>query len=195
MAVQTAIYTNEEFREYAGLPENHRRWLELWNGVLVEMPSPSPLHGLIVSEILYRLKLYLEKNPIGYAIGDTNDFELAPGYVFKPDAAFISKSRLPTLPKRYQLAPDLAVEIVSPSNTSSEVAEKVETYLRFGTKVVWVVYPEEKVVRIYTPAQGNQINLHKLAGDELLDAGELLPSFAVPVHQIFPDIEAEETRE
>lgn len=188
MAVQHAVITNTEFWEYAQRPENQRRWFELWNGVLVEMPSPSPLHGFIVAALLHRLMGYLDSHPIGYAVGDSNDFALATGVIFKPDAAFISKKRLPQLPQRYELAPDLAVEVVSPSNTPGELADKVETYLRYGTLLVWVIYPKEKTIRIYRPGEGDQITMQKVGLNDMLTGGEVLPDLTIPVRQIFPNL-------
>ncbi len=194
MAVQIPALTNEEFWEFEQRPENKARWFELWNGAIVEMPSASPLHGWIAARILHFIMTFLDKHDRGFAVGDSNDFALAPGYVFKPDAAFISKTRLPKLPNRFEIAPDLVVEIVSPSNTSPEILEKVESYIRFGTKLVWVVYPEERVVRVYAPAQGGAITLRKVTLDGVLDGEDVLPGFSLPVRAIFPEVTSDTGR-
>ena len=133
----------------------------------------------------------MKTHPIGYAIGDSNDFALAPGMILKPDAAFVSKARLPRLPKHYELAPDLAVEVISPSNSPKDILEKVEAYIHYGTRLVWVIYPEEHAVRVYTPAQSGTINLHKVDLDGALDGADLLPGFSMTVRAIFPEAESD----
>lgn len=187
----TAIQTNEEFWAFCEAPENADKLFELINGVIYEMPSPSPLHGLIISQILYLFKAYLVHQAIGYAFGDNNDFELAPGVVLKPDVAYISKTRLPKIPHRLSVAPEIAVEIVSPSNTEEQLLEKTLAFISFGTQLVWIVYPETKVVWVYRPAGDGSLNLRKFTGEDRLDVGDILPGFSIAVRDIFTGIELE----
>jgi Uma2 family endonuclease len=186
MALQEQLYTNEAFWEFVELPENADKNFELYEGVPFEMPSPSPLHGLIVTEILFLIRTYLATYNIGYALGDGYDFTLAPRIIFKPDVSFISKERLPQIPKRFEIAPDIAVEVVSPSNTVDEILYKVETYIQYGTQLVWVIYPDKRLVYVYRPAEDNSLNLRKLTVDDRLDGGKVLPEFSAPVAKIFP---------
>jgi Uma2 family endonuclease len=191
MVIQDRLLTNEAFREFENSPENQLRRFELIEGILFEMPSPSPLHGLIISQILYLLMQYLAVNNIGYALADNNDFELAPRVILKPDVAYIAKVRLPKIPKHFRLAPDLAVEVVSPSNSASEMLDKVTLFLRYGTIMVWLVYPDDKMVCVYRLAADGSLNLRKFNADDLLDGGEVLPGFSVIVRDIFPPVEVE----
>lgn len=191
MRVQERLYTNEEFWEFQFRPENENKNFELIHGVLCEMPSPSPLHGWIAAEILYRLRAYLKDHAIGDAFGDGNDFILAPGLIYKPDAAFVSKARLPKLPRQFEFAPDLAVEVASPSNSPSEILEKVENYLRYGGQEVWVIYPEDRVLCVYRSATDGSLNLRKLTPSDTLEGGALLPGFALKVEELFPKLEVE----
>lgn len=191
MLIQDRVFTSEAFREFENRPENQLRRFELIEGLLFEIPSPSPLHGLIISQIVYLLMQYLAVNNIGYALADNNDFELAPRVILKPDVAYISKARLPKIPKHFRLAPDLAVEVVSPSNTPSEILDKVTLFLRYGSMIVWIVYPEDKIVCVYRLETDGSLNLRKLNADDRLEGGEVLPGFSVLVQDIFPDVEVE----
>lgn len=191
MLPATQIYTNEEFWAFCEAPENADKLFELINGVVYEMPSPSPLHGLIISQILYLFKVYLTQEAIGYVFGDNNDFELAPGVVLKPDVAYISKTRLPKIPHRLTVAPEIAVEVASPSNSEEQLLEKTLTLIGYGTKFVWIVYPDTKVVWVYRPAGDGSLNLRKFTETDTLEVGNILPGFSIPIGEIFAGIEME----
>jgi Uma2 family endonuclease len=104
----------------------------------------------------------------------------------RPDVAYISFERWAQnrrLPKTrsWAVAPDLAIEIVSPSNTAYEVTEKLEEYFRVGIRSVWVVYPPQSMVYVYSsPKQVRVLS----EGDEL-DGGDVLPGFSIPLQRIF----------
>ena len=192
MSIQDRVYTNEEFWAFVRLPENADRSFELIHGVVVEMPSPSFEHSWIVVQITFLIKLYLAEHAIGEVFGDSNDFDLAPGLVFKPDASFIIHERLPGLPVRYHGAPDLAVEVASPSNTETELLFKVEKYIQYGSRLVWVVYPDRRVVVVYRgAAEGGGLALQKLMADDTLTGENVLPGFSTLVHKLFPSLPAE----
>jgi Uma2 family endonuclease len=192
MRIQEQLYTNEEFWEFVNRPENEYRRFELYNGVIYEVPSATPLHGLIMVQIMVIIANFVNAHQLGYVFGDANDFVLAPNVIFQPDLAFIAKSRLSKLPqKHFEIAPDLAVEVISPSNLPGGIANKVETYVRYGTRLVWLVYPEERVVRIYRPAGDGSLNVRKLTEVEILDGGEVLPEFSVVGRDLIPAIEVD----
>jgi Uma2 family endonuclease len=187
--VQTQL-SNAAFRHFEGLPHNLHKRFELHNGELIEMPSPSPLHQWIVAELLYWLKAFLRANPLGYAFGDNLDYEPAEGVIVKPDVSFVSHQRAPSLPQVFKIMPDLAVEVVSPSNTEREMLQKVQLYFAHQAQVVWVIYPDQRMVRVYTPAaQG--VHMRQLVEGETLEGGALLPDLALPIAEIFPKPEAE----
>jgi Uma2 family endonuclease len=131
-------------------------------------------------------RLYLSQHNIGYVVGDNSDFDLAPGYIFQPDIAFISKERLPEIPKKFMIAPDLAAEIASPSNTTDQLIYKAETYIRFGTRIVWLIYPDTQAVHVYRPAEAGSLNVRRLTADDMLDGGDVLPELKISVKKIFP---------
>ena len=106
----------------------------------------------------------------------------------RPDVAFVSHSKWPAnrrAPKVsvWDLVPDLAIEVVSPSNSAVDVQGKIHEYFDAGVSKVWVVYPEQKNIYIY--ASPTKIQVLQL-GDEL-DGGDLLPGFKLPLSALFED--------
>jgi Uma2 family endonuclease len=117
---------------------------------------------------------------LGYVTVPDGGFRLAENLVRQPDAAFVSKKRQPDLPKHFEIAPDIAVEIVS---AQEDVFKKVNEYLAAGTQLVWVIYPQEQTVHIFRPIEPRWTTLE--TGDKL--SGEsVLPDFEIDVSMIFP---------
>ena len=107
------------------------------------------------------------------------------GRVRIPDVAFVSAARFPDgksprgpIPA---IAPDLAVEVLSESNTRMEMSIKLQEYFTAGTRLVWYVDPKSKSVDVYTAAD----RMETLAGDAILTGGDVLPGFQTPVSAIF----------
>ncbi len=175
--------TAEQFWELQGVEGMQ---YELVEGAVVEMPTPGGVHNYIAFTIARVLAAYVDTNPLGFVFGDNMGYILqrSPDTVRIPDASFISFARGGrTLPRRdWPLAPDLAVEVVSPTNREAEVREKVQEYLAAGTSLVWVVRPEAQSVTAHTP--DDEAREHG-AGD-VLDGGDTLPGLAVAVARLFP---------
>lgn len=93
---------------------------------------------------------------------------------------------MPSFKAKFELAPDLAVEVVSPSNRKREMLDKVESYLASGTKLVWLVYPTIKVGDVYRLNDDGSINIRKITVDGTLDGEDVLPGFSLRVSAIFP---------
>jgi Uma2 family endonuclease len=189
--VQTRL-TSAEFRQFCELPHNAHKRFELHEGEVVEMPSPSPLHQWIVARLVLLLGKFLEQFSLGYVFGDNLDYEPADGVIVQPDLSFVSYARAPTLPERFAIMPDLAVEVKLPSNAERDLLRKVLLYFAYGAREVWIVYPDERMVRLYTPAaQG--VNVRQFAEGETLSGSAVLPEFTLAVAQLFP--ETQPTRE
>lgn len=182
MAVQTQHYTVEEFDRFAALPENAERRLELIGGEVIEVVANS--YSSIVTLLLSaEIVLYVKKHKLGYVTGESS------GYIvgderYIPDAGFISKAKQPTPPHKTWIPfpPDLAAEVLSPTDEPADVRFKVFNYLKAGT-IVWVVDPDKKQVEIYTPGG----EARRIGIDGTLDGGEVLPGFTLPVKEIFPE--------
>ena len=115
---------------------------------------------------------------------------LFPGLVRIPDVAFASWARFPggRRPKAAipALAPDLAVEVISKGNTKAEMARKLGDYFRAGVRLVWLVEPKTRTVRVYTAADRFTV----LKPGQVLDGGDVLPGFTVRVDELFPGDES-----
>ncbi len=182
MAVETKSYTVEEFFRIEALPENTDKLLELIDGEIVtKVPSFTP--SRIAVRIAAYITMYLFKNEIGYVTGEAGGYVMAEGNVFNPDVGYISKERLPQIPTREVLVPpDLAVEVKSPTDSKRAMRRKADQYLASGTKQVWLVFPEEYVVEVYSPENTEG---RILSYDGVLDGGVALPGFSLQVSEVF----------
>jgi Uma2 family endonuclease len=143
-------------------------------------------HGVLTVRIGRLLDEYVEAHDLGIVCGAETGFILrrTPDTVRAPDAAFIAKDRVPVTgaPKTYwPFAPDLAVEVVSPSDRYDEVQTKVTEYLTAGTRLVWVVEPATRTIFVHR-ASGVVQSLHE--GEEL-NGEDVIPGFRCPVRRVF----------
>lgn len=161
-------------------------WLtELEQGRLVREPLPGGEHGRLVMEIAVRLSVHVRERELGVVVAQSG-FHIAskPDTVRGPDVAFVRAERIPAMgvPEGFfDFAPDLAVEVISPSNTAREVMRKVLEYLTAGSSVVWVVDPSSRTVTVYPGREHIRILDEK---DEL-HGSPVLPDFRVPVSELF----------
>lgn len=172
--------------DFIRMPEEDAYRIELVAGVVVREPRPTTLHGRIVATITRVLDQHVERIGAGVVLTDSG-FVLStePSTVLGPDVAFVSNGRLPehTYEQTFlRGAPDLAIEVASPSNTASGLQDKVLRYLEAGALLVWVVDPPMKSVTSYMP--GGEAHLY--AGNAALDGGEVLPDLEIPLRSIFP---------
>lgn len=181
MAIDKQLYTLDEYHRIIDMPENQDRILELIDGELVEkMPSFTP--SRIASRISYKFNRYLEDRPIGYITGEAGGYIMSSEVVFNPDVGYISKVRLPEEPEREApVPPDLAVEVKSPTDSKRAMRRKAERYLELGTRIVWLVFPDERVIEVYMPDE----DVKTLAVNDTLDGGEVLPGFTLSVSELF----------
>jgi Uma2 family endonuclease len=182
MAVQTRPYTIEEFDQIVMQPENAERRLQYIGGDIVEVVSNN-YSSQVAARILIRLGVYVESKDLGHVTGADGGYRVA-GERYIPDVAFISKTRQPEASHEVYNpnAPDLAVEVLSPSDKPDDMRLKIANYLAAGT-LVWVVEPEAKTVEVYTPGQ----KARRIRVAETLDGGAVLPGFALVVKDIFPE--------
>ncbi len=184
MVVQEKLYTAEEFWEIASQPENDGRRLELDEGVIVEMAPSSQENTVIAARLIYFLSAHILAKGLGYVTAPDGGFKLGASKARQPDAAFLSKARHAELGDSvFPVAPDLAVEVVSPNE---DVFKKVNEYLRAGTHLVWVVYPDEMTVYVCRLDDEGNLRSHPVGVEGILDGGDVLPGFTLPVRDIFP---------
>jgi Uma2 family endonuclease len=171
--------------EFSRLPEDGFR-TELVRGRVVREPPAGMDHGRLASRIDYLITSFVDRHALGDVFSADTGFVLfeQPPTVRAPDVAFVSRDRLPPPEESVgfgRLAPDLAVEVVSPSNTAAAVLDKVADYLEAGTRLVWIVEPTRRNVTEYRSR--NQIRL--LQGDDELLGYDVLPGFSLTIAEIF----------
>jgi Uma2 family endonuclease len=185
MAVQAHIRVSvEEFEKIAALPENADRHLEYIGGEIIEVVSNSKA-SKIAMRIGAKITIHVEAHKLGRVTGADGGYKVS-GEDYMPDAAFISNARQPKDPDVAwnPLAPDLAVEVVSPSDRHTVIADKVTNYLLAGT-LLWYVLPDDRQVKVYEPGQPAKT----LGIDDVLDGGKVLLGFRLAVKDIFPSDE------
>jgi Uma2 family endonuclease len=169
--------------------ERHDRLCELIDGTLVEktMGWQEAELAIIIATLL---RNYVAVHRLGKVFGPDGMFRLEPGQVRIPDVAFVSKQRFTgrTVSKGafWELGCDLAVEVISPTNTRREMERKLADYFSAGVQLVWLVYLNPREVVAYaSPTKSTT-----LSDNDVLDGGEVLPGFAVAVADIFAQLDA-----
>lgn len=183
VAQEKKVWTDEEFM---ALPKDGHCY-ELVNGALVDMGNSGMEHGNIGAYLCGLIELYVRAKKLGVTCDSSTAFVLKSENKRSPDVSFISKDRLTglkRLPKGYfQGSPDLAVEILSPNNTVEEIHDKIVEYFDNGTRLVWIVHPDEKFVLVYHSPEPDQF----LRLEESLDGEDVIPGFSLPVKELFAE--------
>jgi Uma2 family endonuclease len=168
---------------------------ELVDGTLVERHMGTESSGIAI-QIALLLGIFLREHRLGRLFGSDASYQCfpeAPAKVRRADLGFVRFDRLPggRAPKgNCPVAPDLAVEVISPNDTADEVEEKVFEWLRVGVRLVWVVSPATRTVRIHRPrlAPGGPVSM--LSDGDTLGGEDVIPGFSCHVREIF-DVEGE----
>ena len=164
---------------------------EIVDGKIVELPEMSMYANKVAKRLFAKISAYLD----GHDIGEVDyeilyDLHLPKHRNRRPDLSFVSYQRwpkgrpFPFTGNTQDVVPDLAVEVISPGDLSSELMEKIDEYFRAGVRVVWVIYPNLRIVQIYT----SLIAIQSIAESDILHGGDLLPGFSVHVADLFPPV-------
>ncbi len=152
---------------------------ELDEGELITTPRPRyEPHNRIVMAITRALLEYLARNPIGEVLGSDNLFVLGDNIKRAPDLSFISHERLQRIEPGRDIegAPELAIEVLSPSDTATAMRRKMKQYFSAGARIVWLVHPESREIEVWRSAAGPALVLSE---NDTLDAPDLLPGFSI----------------
>ena len=176
------LFTAEEL---TCLPADGRR-LELVKGKLYEMAPAGGRHGRVAMRIGTLLNAYVESTGLGQVFAAETGFILQrnPDTVRAPDAAFVAQGRMPPgeTPDGYlALAPDLAVEVISPTDRPRDIREKVADWLNAGTRLVWVIYPSSRTVAVHRPPG----TVEELEEADTLDGADVVPGFTCVLGELF----------
>jgi Uma2 family endonuclease len=169
------------------LVETGKRLVELVDGTLVEKPV-GYLEALIAMRIGARLTAWADEHDAGAVTGADSTLRMTTGQVRLPDVSFFSKDRLAKIPVTpvLALAPDLAVEVLSATNTTAEMRQKRGEYFQSGTTLVWIVDPADRSVSVYRSAQPDVAERVDAVGT--LTGDPVLPGFKLPVGDIFRNV-------
>lgn len=165
---------------------SHRedKHLELVEGELVELAPASDEHGYVTSQIAFLVTQFVREHGLGYTFAAETGFVLReePATVRAPDLAYVSRERAPQSWSRQfaRFVPDLVAEVVSPADIYSEVMRKVEDWLNAGVKLVWVIDPATRRVRVHRLGQ-----MRILGEEDVLTGEDVLPGFECKVSEIF----------
>ncbi|HEV2689306.1 MAG TPA: Uma2 family endonuclease [Bryobacteraceae bacterium] len=171
--------------ELEQMPDDDSVRIELDEGELLTMPPAGLDHGDFESNIVILLGAYVKKHRLGGIYTGDTGFRLRDDTVRCPDVSFVRRERVPAIRRRGfgDGAPDLAVEIFSPSDSVRQLMRKVKQYFAAGCHTVWVVYPEQREINVLEASGADRL----LKADDVIEAPELLPGFSARVGEFFGD--------
>lgn len=182
MLADTKLLTAQEFLERA--PQDKRS--ELVRGEMLVMAPAGFEHGDVAGNIFAALHNHVRKFKLGKVFAAETGFILAhdPDTVRAPDAAFVTNERIKAQKRRrgfFDGAPDLAVEVASPSESSEDIQDKVIDYLEAGTRMIIYLHPRSKTLTVYRSLN----DIHLLTLNDTFDGGDVLPGFRLSLQEIF----------
>jgi len=174
------INTLEDFETLINLPGNEDLRFEFIDGEIIEVPS-NMYSSMIAATIIFLLKLFNRENNLGYITGEQAGYIVA-GTRLSPDVAYLSKAKQPepTYTGYNPNPPDLAVEVISPTDKERDVQKKLAKYMEAGV-VVWVFRPKTQTAEVHVP--GKPTVTYGI--NDTLDGGDVLPGFQLSVREVF----------
>lgn len=175
--VATAAQKTWTDGELLALPDDGK--YELVDGELRHMSPAGGRHGAVVLGLAARIYGFVSQGRLGYVFDGQTGFRLPDGNLRSPDISFVASERLPEgVPQGFlHTAPDLAVEVLSPTDRAGDTAHKVAEYLGVGVRLLWVIDPESSSVVVYRP--GALPRTVRVPG--ALDGEDVLPGFSCPL--------------
>jgi len=181
MATQTLL-TYEQYRD---LPEVEGVFRELDEGRVMEMAHASFLHGFVQAQAAKFVNVYLDETGADFLVSQNTSFLLAPDIERAPDICVIRRSSyeaMETVRGVLRGCPDLAIEVISGSDTAIDMERKIQQYLRAGATAAWIFYPETRNVLV----RRRSGEARMLESRQILEEPELLPGLRIPLDRVFP---------
>ena len=181
-------YTVADFDWLLQMPEYADGKFELIEGEIITMDPVGFVHGHRATRIERLLDEYAERTGTGMVTTETGYYRAGDGEtLLAPDVAFTRMENLPSPDSEefVPVMPDLAVEIKSPNDTFAHMRRKAELYLRRGTQIVWLVYPERRGVEVCTLQETGEIAREFITEDGSLSGGDALPGFVLELRRLF----------
>ncbi len=186
MSTTTRLVTADELLLMPKYVDGNDYFYELIAGELRTMSPTGGTHGILCARLAVLLYQHVEANNLGVVFGAECGFKVAtnPDTVIAPDVAFVHHEKMAlveNMDKFLPFAPNLAIEVLSPSNTVSEIDEKIELFLAAGTQAVWIVNPRRRTVTIHPQHNAPRI----LTEDDTLFDEDILPGFRYELAKLF----------
>jgi Uma2 family endonuclease len=166
-----------------------KKLFELVDGVLVEK-GMGYWESVLAVAIAAALREFVNPRKLGKVSGESGMMQLEPDQLRMPDVAFVSAPRLPKGEARQDpapiLAPDLAVEVLSKTNTKREIERKRREYFAAGTRLAWIVDPKTRTVEVYTSPDKADATLTQT---DVLTGGDVLPGFTLDLRKLFAELD------
>jgi Uma2 family endonuclease len=179
--VATTVQKTWTDEELMALPDDGK--YELVDGELIHVSPAGARHGDVVAELLARMRLFVKERRIGRVFDGQTGFRLPDGNLRSPDISFVATVRLPGgVPAGFlHVAPDLAVEVLSPTDRAGDLAHKVGEYLAVGVRLLWVIDPEKGTAVVYRPGASPRT----VRKDGALDGEDVVPGFSCTLAGLF----------
>jgi Uma2 family endonuclease len=180
-----ATATKMTLAEFLALPED-KPANEFVCGEVIQKPMPTQGHSFIQMFLGVLLFQFLNQTKLGRAGMEWRCIFGPPGHerAFVPGLIYVARERL-TRDRHHRAAPDLAIEILSPDQSASRFADKIQFYLLYGVRLVWAVDPEARTITVFAPGR----EARTLATGDTLDGEDVLPGFTVAVDDIFAQLQ------
>ncbi len=177
MATAHSGISDEELLQ---LPKDGNKY-EVVDGELRMSPA-GLLHEIVVGRLIVLLGTFVEQKQLGHVLASSLLYVLPSGNKRGPDVSFVASGRLGSLRDTVfpKLAPDLAVEVLSPGDSPRHVLDKVGEYLQAGVRLVWVIDPRKRQAAVYR----SMTNVREIGSDGALDGEDVLPGFLCPLAKI-----------
>jgi Uma2 family endonuclease len=179
MTVETKLMTADEL---LAMPDDGFHRYELVRGELLTMSPAGAKHSRIALRIAVHLANYVADKGLGQVFGADTGFVISrdPDTVRAPDASFVRAERYVDVEEFFPGPPDLAVEVISPSDRYTEVDAKVSEYLDAGTRMVIVIHPAKKTATVTTRAGSSRLTIN-----DTLTGADVVPGWSLPMRELF----------
>ena len=171
-------------KDYLALPDNDNKHYELLDGRLIEVAPANEEHCRVGNTLNAYFTYYVLSHKLGHTYGPDAGFQIGAD-VLGPDMAFVKAGRLEASQRGLAiipLAPDLVLEVVSPSETRADVINKVRKYQQAGVELIWVLRPKKKTVAVYGK---DDVEPKVLGIEDDLEAGEVIAGFKLKIADLF----------
>ena len=171
------------YEDYLLLPEDRR--YEILDGDLFMTPAPTPYHQLVSKRIEHFLDDHVQRNRLGEVFDAPCDVVLSAADVVQPDILFVAADRMSIIGEKFiSAAPDLVVEILSPSTADRDQTLKTKVYARFGVRELWIASPEAKTIEVFVNT-GNAFRREAIYGSGDTLRSPLLDGLQIPLAEVF----------